>query len=132
MTLNLKSVTCIKRLGHKTIFSVTIRASNKQWCCVTQVSRLVIPKSLLWQVILHMKDTREKFKLELMRQKVWYCGIDKDVNELIISDIVCQATGNMNKPQKLKMFKKPWSSLTADFLGPVGLPTGEYVGLTLS
>ena len=76
-----------------------------------------------------MKDTREKFKLELMRQKVWYCGIDKDVNQLIISNIVCQATGNMNKPQKLKMFKKPWSS---HFLGSVGLPTGEYLSLTLS
>ena len=64
----------------------------------------------------------------LLREKVWFPGIDKLTDETIKQCIPCQATGRPDPPQPLAMSELPngpWQKLHIDFYGP--LPSAEYL-----
>ena len=64
----------------------------------------------------------------ILREKIWFPGIDRLVKETIDRYIPCQATGQPNPPEPLQMSDMPQGPLQkvhADFYGP--LPSGEYL-----
>ena len=91
-------------------------------------SRIVIPASLQSTALQlahegHQGIVRTK---QLLREKVWWPGIDKDVEHLIRSCISCQAQSSQSCPQPLTMTEmpsRPWTVLHADLCGP--FPSGE-------
>ncbi|XP_065094766.1 uncharacterized protein K02A2.6-like [Ochlerotatus camptorhynchus] len=63
-----------------------------------------------------------------LRASVWWPGIDKDVEQRCKKCIECLAVGTGSNPEPLQiraMPSKPWSHLSADFLGP--LPSGRFL-----
>ena len=104
----------------------TITAQN----IILRGSRIVIPESLRQRAIDLAHDTHQglvKTKA-LLREKVWFPGIDRLVKETIDRCIPCQATGQQNPPEPLQMSdmpQGPWQKVHADFYGP--LPSGEYL-----
>ena len=65
---------------------------------------------------------------KLLREKVWFPGIDQKVAQMIEGCIACQANGRENCPQPLQMSTlppAPWHTVHVDFCGP--FPTGEYL-----
>ena len=91
-------------------------------------SRIVIPASLQSTTLQlahegHQGIVRTK---QLLREKVWWPGVDKDVEHLIRSCISCQAQSSKSCPQPLTMTEmpsRPWTVLHADLCGP--FPSGE-------
>ena len=73
----------------------------------------------------HQGITKTK---SLLRQKVWFPGIDKMTEAAIKRCVPCQAAIPQTTYEPLKMTplpKAPWCELSTDFYGP--LPSGEYV-----
>ena len=102
---------------------------NEQLGIILRGSRIVIPFSLRQRAIKlahegHQGLTKTR---QLMREKVWFPRIDKEVETLIRNCIPCQANNATNHPAPLKMNElppKPWHTVHVDFCGP--FPTGEY------
>ena len=67
---------------------------------------------------------------QLIREKVWFPGVDKMVKEKVDSCLPCQAATNC-KAQRLEPLwvtplpTAPWKEFAMDFLGP--LPSGDYL-----
>ena len=64
----------------------------------------------------------------LLREKVWFPGIEEKVQKTIQSCIACQANSPYSPPAPLQMTAlppKPWYTVNIDFCGP--FPTGEYL-----
>ena len=64
----------------------------------------------------------------LLRSKVYWYNMDKDIENLIQSCPSCQKIGKQNKPSPVKMTAlptSPWSHIAADFYG--NLLTGEKI-----
>lgn len=69
---------------------------------------------------------------KLLREKVWFPGIEEKVKQLISNCIACQANGPENRPEPLQMSTlppEPWHTLHIDFCGP--FPNGEYLLVTI-
>ena len=65
---------------------------------------------------------------KLLREKVWFPGIDKKVKQMIDQCVICQASGPGSHPEPLQMSPlppEPWHTVNVDFGGP--FPTGEYI-----
>lgn len=97
---------------------------------VVRGTRLVIPASLRNRVIDlghegHQGIVKTK---ERLRTKVWWPGIDKDVEKRVRSCHQCQIVGERSVPEPMtrtKFPEGPWEDLAVDILGP--LPTGESI-----
>ena len=93
-------------------------------------SRIVIPPSLQNRTVQLAHEGHQgivKTK-QLLRQKVWYPGIDSDVAQTIANCIPCQAVGPAPRSEPLKMTELPaasWRKLSTDFCGP--FPSGDYL-----
>lgn len=64
----------------------------------------------------------------LLRCKVYWYNMDRDIENLIQSCPSCQKIGRHNKPTPVQMTElptSPWSHIAADFYG--NLPTGEKI-----
>ena len=64
----------------------------------------------------------------LLREKVWFFGMDELVQKTLESCIACQAVGKPAPPaplQQIEMPNAPWEQVHVDYCGPV--PTGEYL-----
>ena len=93
-------------------------------------SRILIPPLLQKQVvdlahIGHQGIVKTKM---LLREKVWFPGLDQLVESKISSCIACKCTHDSKPRNPLQMTnlpEKPWSSLCTDFFGP--LPSGHYL-----
>ena len=93
-------------------------------------NRIIIPKSLREKVInlAHSGHQGVVKTKQLVREKVWFPGIDKDVEHVIRDCLPCQAVTNRNQMEPLRssdLPKAPWEEVSVDFLGPI--PTGEYL-----
>ena len=134
----------------KTMQSLRAAISHNKWDCdlvkpfraikdglivapqniVLRGSRIVVPESLQQQAIDIAHETHQglvKTKA-LLREKVWFPGIDKLVKEPLDRCIPCQATGQPNPPEPIRMTPMPdgpWQKVHVDFYGP--LPSGEYL-----
>ena len=92
-------------------------------------SKLVLPETLHHQAVVlghegHQGIVKTK---ALIREKVWFPGLDKAVDEMVKSCLACQASTPQTKREPLKMSplpKAPWTELSADF---GQLPNGDYI-----
>jgi len=93
-------------------------------------TRIVVPTALRDKAIMLAHEGHQglvKTK-KLLREKVWFPGIEEHAKQLIGSCIPCQANGPQNKPDPLQMSPlppEPWHTVHMDFCGP--FPTGEYL-----
>ena len=93
-------------------------------------TRIVLPTSLHHKAVSlahagHLGIVKTK---QLLREKVWFPGIDDMVEKAIQHCIPCQAATPQNHMEPLKMSeipKGPWQDVSIDFTGP--FPSGEYL-----
>ena len=93
-------------------------------------TRLVLPTSLQHKAISlahdgHLGIVKTK---QLVREKVWFPGIDEMVEKMIKYCIPCQAATSQNHMEPLNMSelpKGPWQNVSIDFTGP--FPSGDYL-----
>ena len=106
---------------------LTVNASKN---IVLRGSRLIVPQTLRARAISIAHEGHQglvKTK-QLIREKIWFPGIDKDVKHMIDNCVPCQAVTTANKPAPLRMNElppAPWHTLHLDHCGP--FPTGEYI-----
>ena len=94
------------------------------------LTRLVIPESLQQKVVNlahegHMGMTKTK---QLLREKVWFPGINDIVEATCKNCIPCLAATPTNNVEPLRMTElpeRPWANVSCDFMGP--LPSGDYI-----
>ena len=93
--------------------------------------RLIIPSELQRKVIeiAHLSHQGIVKTKQCIREKVWFPGIDKQVEQIVKSCIPCQASypGPSNRDPILPTIlpEEPWVSVSIDFKGP--LPSGDYL-----
>ena len=92
--------------------------------------KIVIPNKLQQQVVdLAHEGHQGLVKTKaLIREKVWFPGIDNMVTRTIDECIACKSSYDPKPREPLVMTELPtkkWSSLAADFYGP--LPSGDYL-----
>ena len=86
-------------------------------------SRIVLPASLRQHAlnIAHEGHQGLVKTKQLLREKVWFPGIDMMAKQLTDSCLSCQATNNATHPEPLIMSElppEPWHTLHIDFCGP--------------
>ena len=97
---------------------------------VLRSSRLIIPKSLRKVVLDAAHEGHQgivKCKQRL-RSKVWWPGIDKEIERKCKNCHGCQVVGSLPSQEPIKptpLPSAPWEELAADILGP--LPDGTYI-----
>ena len=97
---------------------------------VLRGTRLVIPTKLRKRVLSlahegHQGIVKTKQRL---RSKVWWAGMDREVENKCRACEGCQLVAQPSPPEPLKSTpfpNEPWQDLAADLMGP--LPSGEYV-----
>lgn len=65
---------------------------------------------------------------QLLREKIWFPGMDEEVKKMIGECLARQANGPDPHPDPLHMSPlppEPWYTVHVDFCGP--FPTGEYL-----
>ena len=93
-------------------------------------TRIVIPQSLQRRVIRLAHEGHQgiiKTK-KLLREKVWFPGIDRLVEECVAECIPCQATVQVKTSEPLQMTslpEGPWQNVSVDVCGP--FPSGDYL-----
>ena len=97
---------------------------------VLRGTRLLIPAKLRERVLNLAHEGHQglvKTKQSL-RTKVWWAGVDKQVEDRCKTCHGCQLVGLPTPPEPLKQTElpsQPWTDLATDLMGP--LPSGEYV-----
>ena len=115
------------RLFKRVQSELTVSGDSK---IILRGSRIVIPAVLRERAISIAHEGHQglvKTK-KLLREKVWFPGIDSMVKQKVEQCLACQANGPESHPDPLQMSPlppKPWHTLNMDFCGP--LPTGEYL-----
>ncbi|KAK3797503.1 hypothetical protein RRG08_054535 [Elysia crispata] len=97
---------------------------------VLRGTRIVIPKALRSKCIklahtghLGIVGTKQR-----LRSKVWWPGIDKEVEHFVKSCHGCQLVESALPPEPLQVTElpsRPWQDIGIDFLGP--LDSGHYI-----
>lgn len=92
--------------------------------------KIVIPKSLRQRVLELAHESHQGIVAMKgrLRSKVWWPGIDKDVETFVKKCKECLLISLPNKPEPLNPTKFPtnaWEAIALDFKGP--LPSGEYL-----
>ena len=106
---------------------ITIDHNNK---ILLRGTRIIIPASLQKRTIQiahegHQGQARTK---ALLRETVWFPGMDEQVRTELEHCLACQATAQPNHPEPIKtapMPNRPWDKVKIDSYGP--LPTGQYI-----
>jgi hypothetical protein len=96
-------------------------------------TRLVLPKKLNSQAVSiahegHQGISRTK---ALLREKIWFPGIDSLVENAIKGCVSCQANYDPKRREPLQMTtlpSRPWQAVSVDFYGP--LPSGHSLLVT--
>ena len=104
---------------------------NQTGDLVLKGSRIVIPKSLQDRATKlghggHQGNEKTK---SLLREKIWYPGMDDKVKKMIENCGACQPVGPSNSPEPMRITPtatEPWQSLAIDFYGPVPR-SGQYL-----
>ena len=97
-------------------------------CLLLRGQRIIIPKCLRKQILDLAHEGHQgivKCKSRL-RQKVWWPGIDREVEQYVRNCKPCLLMSGNNKPEPLKptpLPDRPWQHIGVDLCGP--LPSGE-------
>ena len=115
----------LKRLRHVKD-ELTVGAQN----IVLRGHHIVIPVSLQQRAIdiAHEQYQGISRTKSLLREKMWFPGIDDMVQNTINTCISCQAVSQADPPEPIKlsaMPEGPWERVHIDFYGP--LPSGEHL-----
>jgi transposase InsO family protein len=106
----------------------------EELCTIGQIvmrgTKMVIPVELRQKVIAiahegHVGMSGTKLRL---RTKVWWPGLDKDVEKFVRACSGCQLVARPTPPEPVSPTELPpgkWQDLAIDLLGP--MPTGEYI-----
>ena len=103
---------------------------NDKHNVILRGSRLILPSSIRAKAIEIAHEGHQglvKTK-RLLRTKVWFPQIDKQVGERISRCVPCHAVGQDSRPEPLKMNAlppSPWHTVHIDFCGP--FPDGQYL-----
>ena len=103
---------------------------NHETNIILRDSRIVVPAALRDKAVSIAHEGHQglvKTK-QLLREKIWFPGIDDTVQRMIKNCIACQANGPSNHPDPLQMTPlppDPWHTVHMDFCGP--FPSGEYL-----
>ncbi|CAG2198053.1 unnamed protein product [Mytilus edulis] len=92
--------------------------------------RIIIPKTLQAKCLqlAHEGHLEIVGTIQMLRSKVWWPNMDKDVEKYVKSCHGCQITSQFSHPEPLEPIKLPtgpWQYLAIDLLGP--LPSGHFV-----
>ena len=93
-----------------------------------RLNRIVVPRSLQDRIIKIAHEGHQgivKTK-RLLRERVWFVGLDSAIKEAIDDCMNCQLNNGGNRAQPLRMTplpSKPWHTVSLDFFGP--LPNGH-------
>ena len=95
---------------------------------ILKENKIVLPKSLHEKAIeiVHRGHLGVAKSKSLLREKVYWHGLDNDVESKLKNCVACKANGMLPAPQPIKMSELPkavWSEIAIDFCGPT--PTGE-------
>ena len=100
-------------------------------------NRIIIPTSLRSKAIdlAHVSHQGIVKTKRLLREKVWFPGIDKMAEEKMHNCLPCQAStqGKLPPPEPLKMTPLPsasWKEVAIDFAGH--FPTGDYIMVVIA
>ena len=97
---------------------------------VLRGDRIIVPKELRQHIINLAHEGHQgliKTK-KLIRESVWFPGIDSSVETTIKKCLACQAVGLPNKPAPLESIEipqQPWDTIYIDFIGP--FPNGSLL-----
>ena len=103
---------------------------NHETNIILRDSRIVVPAALRDKAVSIAHEGHQglvKTK-QLLREKIWFPGIDDTVQRMMKNCIACQANGPSNHPDPLQMTPlppDPWHTVHMDFCGP--FPSGEYL-----
>ena len=97
---------------------------------VLRGDRVVIPEILQGRVVAIAHASHQGIvKTEAMiRETVWFAGIDRLVENTVMNCLPCQANSGTGNKEPLKMTNipsEPWREVSVDFCGP--FKTGEYL-----
>ena len=77
-----------------------------------------------------MRDIKELKKTKsLLREKIWYPGMDDKAKKMIENCVACQAVGPNNSHEPMRITPtatEAWQSLAIDFYGPIPR-SGQYL-----
>ena len=105
-------------------------ALNEHDRIILRGSRIILPERLRLKAIHIAHEGHQglvKTK-QLLREKVWYPGIDKLAKNVVDTCILCQANGPKCPPEQLRtttLPPRPWHTVNIDFCGP--FPGGAYL-----
>lgn len=91
---------------------------------------VVIPEELQTEIIqiAHESHPGRVKTIGLVKETMWFPGLDSKVNQILDQCITCQAVVETPIKEPLKMSElpqQPWTQLVTDFYGP--LKSGEYL-----
>ena len=115
------------KLFHKVHEELMIHSDSN---IILRGTRIVIPSALRKHAMELAHEGHQglvKTK-QLIREKVWFPGIDKEIKQVIDYCIPCQANTSSLCPSPLQMSElppEPWHTVHVDFCGP--FPIGEYL-----
>ncbi|MCG8113536.1 MAG: RNase H-like domain-containing protein, partial [Candidatus Thiodiazotropha taylori] len=97
---------------------------------VLRGTRIVIPESLRDRILTLAHEGHPGIvnMKKILRSKIWWPGIDRQVEQFCKSCYRCQLVSQTTKPEPMartELPAGPWQHLAADLLGP--LPTGESI-----
>ena len=103
---------------------------NNQSNVILRNGLIVVPTSLRHKAvsIAHQGHQGLVKTKKLLREKIWFPGLDAMAKDMIDSCLACQANGPENNPDPLQMSPlppTPWHTVNMDFCGP--FPMGEYL-----
>ena len=120
-TLNIQSYPNVKVSELKAYRKIkTELTCNEQDQIILRGSKIVLPESLRLKVIHIAHEGHQglvKTK-QLLREKVWYPGIDKLAKNAVDACILCQANRSHGPPEPLRMTNlppQPWHTVTLIF-----------------
>ena len=99
-------------------------------CVILRGTRIVMPKSLRDRVLTLAHEGHPGIVVmkRRLRTKVWWPGIDRDVEMFCKKCYGCQLVSQPTAPEPMirtELPKGPWQDLACDLLGP--LPSGDYL-----
>ena len=107
---------------------------NDEASIILRGSRIIMPEKLRERAVNIAHEGHQgivKTK-QLIREKIWFPGLDDEVKKVISDCLACQANGPDQRPDPLQMSPlppDPWHTVHIDFCGP--FPTGEYLLVTI-
>ena len=87
-------------------------------------TRIVVPSELQKKAVElgHVGHQGKEKTKALIREKIWFPGMNKAVDDMIDNCIACQAVGRQNPPEPMEIQPTectPWETVAIDFYGPI-------------